>query len=52
MHFLVWNVCGINSQGKWDAIRNKINEYSASVVCLQETKREFFDDDYIKKFYP
>lgn len=51
MHFLVWNVRGINSQRKWDAIRNKINECSASIVCLQETKRDFFYSDYIKKFY-
>lgn len=52
MNLLVWNVRGINSQGKWDAIRDKIHECSASIVCLQETKRDYFDDDYIKKFCP
>lgn len=52
MNFLVWNDRGINSQGKWDAIRSKIEECSASVVCLQETKRELFDDNYLKNFFP
>jgi exonuclease III len=48
----VWNVCGINSQGKWDALRDKITESAASVVCLQETKREHFDSSYLRKFCP
>lgn len=52
MNFLVWNLRGLNSQRKWDAIRNKIYEWSASIVCLQETKRESFDSGYIKKFCP
>lgn len=49
-NFLVWNVRGLNSQQKWDALRDKINESNASVVCLQETKRNSFDRDYIRKF--
>lgn len=52
IHILVWNVRGINSQSKWDAIRDKISESSSSIVCLQETKREHFDLQYIKKFCP
>lgn len=52
LNIMVWNVRGINSQSKWDAIRDKISESSASIVCLQETKRENFDIAYIKKFCP
>jgi exonuclease III len=51
-NILVWNVRGINSQGKWDALRDKITESAASVVCLQETKREHFDSSYLRKFCP
>jgi exonuclease III len=49
---LFWNVRGINSQDKWDAIRDKITESAYQVLCLQETKRESFDIFYIKKFCP
>lgn len=52
MKVLVWNVRGINSQAKWDAIRDKISESSASIVCLQETKRENFSLEYIRNFCP
>lgn len=52
INILVWNVRGINSQGKWDTIRNKIDEGAASVVCLQETKRDSFDSFYVSKFFP
>jgi hypothetical protein len=48
---LFWNIRGINSQEKWDAISDKINESSCNVLCLKETKREAFDAYYIKKFY-
>jgi exonuclease III len=51
-NFLAWNVRGINSQAKWDAIRNKIMASHCSVVCLQETKTSSFDLGYPKKFCP
>ena len=51
-NILCWNVRGLNSQDKWDALRNKIDESSCSVLCLQETKRESFDMAYIRKFAP
>lgn len=35
---VVWNVCGINSPTKRNAIKSVISSSSASVVCLQETK--------------
>lgn len=47
---LVWNIKGINSQDKWDAIRAKISESACHILCLQETKREQFDMFYLKKF--
>jgi hypothetical protein len=49
---LCWNVRGINSESKWDAIRSKIVESNCDVVCLQETKRESFDSQYVKNFCP
>jgi hypothetical protein len=49
---LSWNIRGINSQLKWDHIRSKIFESSAQIVCLQETKRDVFDQSFISNFYP
>jgi len=49
---LFGNVRGLNSQEKWDAIHDKINESACQILCLQETKREIFDMFYIKKFCP
>lgn len=50
INVLVWNIRGINSQNKWDAIRATIGGSAASIVCLQETKRESFDPAYLSKF--
>jgi exonuclease III len=36
---------------KWNSIRDKIQESSCDIVCLQETKRESFDASYIAQFY-
>jgi hypothetical protein len=49
---LFWNIRGLNLQEKWDAIRDKISESACQVLCIQETKRETFDNFYIKKFCP
>ncbi len=51
-NFLCWNVRGINSDAKWNAIRQKVEESACSLFCLQETKREVFDMAYVKKFCP
>ena len=51
-NILCWNVRGLNGQVKWDALRNKIDESSCTVVCLQETKREIFDASFIRNFAP
>jgi exonuclease III len=49
---LCWNVRGLNAKEKWEAIRDKISESSCDDICLQETKRQFFDVQFIKKFCP
>jgi hypothetical protein len=49
---LGWNIRGINCQSKWDDMRNKISESKYAIVCLQEIKKQHFDSDYLKKFWP
>jgi exonuclease III len=49
---LCWNVRGLNAKEKWEAIRDKISESGCDVICLQETKRQTFDAQFIKKFCP
>jgi hypothetical protein len=49
-HILCWNVRGINSRDKWVAIRSKIQESNCDIICLQETKRENFDQSYLRNF--
>jgi exonuclease III len=49
---LDWNLRGINSQTRWDDIRQKIDESGYNVICFQETKREHFDNDYLRNFCP
>jgi hypothetical protein len=53
----VWNILcsnirGLNASGKWDAIRNKIDECGCSIIFLQETKRANIDKSFIRKFAP
>lgn len=47
-----WNVRGLNSEAKWNSIRDKIQESKCEIVCLQETKRDNFVSSYIKNFCP
>ena len=49
---LCQSIRGINAVGKWDAMRDKIEESACLVVCLQETKKEHFDMAFITKFAP
>lgn len=49
-NILCWNVRGLNDRDKWDPIRNKLDESDANMFCLQETKRDNFDLQYIRKF--
>lgn len=47
---LCWNIRGLNSNKKWDSIRDKIVESQCDIICLQETKKELFDLAFVKKF--
>jgi hypothetical protein len=47
---LCWNIRGINSQVKWDALRDRITESQCDIICIQETKRGIFDLSFINKF--
>jgi exonuclease III len=49
---LNWNLRGINSENKWLALANKISESNCDIVCIQETKRESFDEQYLRNFCP
>ena len=51
-NILCWNVRGINSDKKWNAIRDKVVESNCDIICLQETKREHCDLKFIKQFCP
>ena len=46
------NITGINAEAKWLALKQKIEESAARIICLQETKREMFDLAYIHNFCP
>jgi hypothetical protein len=41
-NILDWNIRGINSQARWNDIRQRIDETNCNILCLQETKRESF----------
>jgi exonuclease III len=49
---LCWNARGLNLDVRQRAIRAKIKESNCSVICLQETKCDFFDQRAIRKFCP
>jgi exonuclease III len=37
-NILCWNVCGLNSRARQDAVHTLVNSSRVDVVCLQETK--------------
>jgi hypothetical protein len=51
-NILNWNIRGVNSEDKCNAIKEKIEESDCAIFCIQETKREHFDHSYIKKLAP
>jgi exonuclease III len=51
-HILCWNIRGINSEDKHNALRTHIDSSGCAIICLQETKREAFEHSYIRKFCP
>jgi exonuclease III len=50
LKILSHNIRGINSDTKWNSLRNNILESNCDIVCIQETKKESFDDSYIRLF--
>lgn len=42
-----WNVRGLNSKAKQDAVKVILQQYGASIVCLQETKIASMNDRFI-----
>lgn len=51
-NFLSWNVQGINSQEKWDHIRDKIHESVCSIVSIQGKKRKALIKTILRNFAP
>lgn len=49
---LSWNVRGLNSDHKWDIIKSKVVESQCDIICLQETKKETFNDAFIRNICP
>ena len=49
---LCWNIRGINAREKQLALMNAIKVSGCSVICLQETKKEDFDLQFIKSCCP
>lgn len=47
---LYWNIRGINSTHKWTTLRSKIVETGCDIIYIQETKRELFDQQYLRNF--
>lgn len=51
-NIVCWNICGLNSDNKCLALRNKIDETGCSIVCPQETKKGEFGRSLIRKCCP
>lgn len=49
---LSWNIRGLNSDKKWNSIRDRVTESNCNVICLQETKRSHFDIPFLRNFCP
>ena len=49
---LCWNIRGLNATEKHNAVRDKIEESGCSVICLQETKMQHIDMQFLRKFTP
>ena len=49
-NILNWNIKGMNSEQKWLALRQKIEESDCAIFYLQETKREEIESTYLWNF--
>lgn len=57
MAFRTWkilsqNVRGVNSDKKQDAVRYKVLDCSYDIICLQKTKKQSFDIQFVNKICP
>jgi exonuclease III len=50
LKILSHNIRGINSANKWNSLKNSIMETNCDILCIQETKKDSFDDSYIRNF--
>jgi exonuclease III len=50
LKILSHNIRGISSETKWNSLRNNISDSTCDIICIQETKKESFDDSYIRRF--
>jgi exonuclease III len=50
LKILSHNIQGINSDNKWNSLRNSIMETNCDIICIQETKKDSFEDSYIRNF--
>jgi exonuclease III len=51
-NILNWNIRGLNTEDKRNAIRAKIEESACAVFCMQETKIQSFDHSMVRKMAP
>jgi exonuclease III len=49
---LCWNIRGLNAKSKQLALMNAIKNSGCAVICLQETKKDVFDLQFIKSCCP
>jgi exonuclease III len=50
IHIMDWNIRGVNSIENCEDLANKISQSNPSITCLQETKKDIFDNTYLRKF--
>jgi hypothetical protein len=50
LKILSHNIRRINSDNKWNSLRNSIMETNCDILCIQERKKDSFEDSYIRKF--
>lgn len=49
---LCWNIRGLNSPEKHQALSNAINDSGCAIICLQESKMQMFDASSLKAICP
>jgi exonuclease III len=49
---LNWNIHGLNTTEKYNAVRSKVEESDCSIFCIQETKMQVIEHSYLRKLAP